>query len=152
VGTTRETNMPERRSENAGSTVSSRIELVRGYVAPTTSALVQFVTIIGSQEASPALNGPVEGTQIPLNVSEPTASAEAVFVSQGWASKVRVPGQQAGHLLDTLTFAFGVGAIVSVCTAILRSTGGSPGMRLALCTVCTVVIGGLTAVAIYRRI
>lgn len=150
MGTTQETNRPERKRANAAWEIGPRLKRAQSYVAPTARAQVQFVTIKGCG-ALPATNSTINVAQIPPNDSEPTSSAEVVIVSQRWSSKLRVPAPQAGHLLETLTFVFGVGAIVTACAAIIRSGDGSPGMRLALCAVCIVVIGGLTGVTIHRH-
>lgn len=150
MGTTQETNRPERKRENTTAGISPHVGGAQGYVAPTASAQVQFITI-ESREVIPEILSTIDVAQILPNDSEPTASAEVVIVTRGWASKLRVPDSQAGHLLETLTFGLGVGAIVTVCAAIMRFAGGSPEMRLALCAVCIVVIGGLTGLAIHRR-
>jgi hypothetical protein len=128
----------------------SRLTIVdHGYVPPTPKALAGFmVTTIES-----AIHVTVAGESSDNDEEEvnPTTSANVDLRYHDARTRISVPGIEAGHLLDALTCTCATGGIVFACISILRSDIGLPDIRLGLCALCVIVIGGLASLSIRRN-
>jgi hypothetical protein len=150
VGTTRENDKPGYTNKTDASRVNGHTRRL-SYIAPTPKALVRFEISLRGPQFQPPGHISINATDVQEGEPQVTPSAEVEIHYRGAQTRFKVPGGQAGHLLDSLTCGLGIVGIVVVCIAILKSGDGSPIDRIALCVLCTMVIGTLTAVTINRN-
>jgi hypothetical protein len=145
----RQENRPERvRETNAATT--SHIRQWLDHIAPTPNALAQFKVTVKGPQTQTARHSLIRTVEVPGEEPEPTTSAEAEIHYRSARGRFKVPGKQAGHLLNLMACALATGGIVFSCLTILRSSDGSPVTRVSLCVLCVVTITGLAGTTIFR--
>jgi hypothetical protein len=141
----------QRPHETKPSAINPRIQLVIDDLPPTSNALAQFQVTIRWTQGDKAVQYPEHIAWIAGKETEATPSAEAKIIYRNAHGWFRVPYRQAGHLLDLMACATGIGGIVAASTVILRFSAASPLTRGVLCGLCVAIIAGLAAATILRN-